>query len=98
LALQAMLGLSNAWVAIECHDSARSECWSWFGIFAVNIPASALVAMLLAFTVDLLEFHTQLLLSLLTYVVIGTLWWSVMLHVAIWMFSWASKKIGAKNA
>lgn len=97
-ALQALLGLNDAWMAIECHEGMASECWSWFGIFAVNIPASVLAAMLLGFTVDFLDFYPQWVLSFLVYVAVGTLWWLVVLHAANWTSSWLSKRAEKENA
>lgn len=77
-ALELALCIFDAKGAFECR--AHSECWTWFLTLALNIPASALVGIISESVVGDSTSTSGILITALLFLVIGTLWWSLLVH------------------
>lgn len=87
LAVQAWIGITEAWSIIRCHTTVGVECWPWFFSFTINFPASMLLIPLQKACNQYLGFYPALVLEYVLYVGLGTLWWSGLIHVAAWFIS-----------
>ena len=97
LAIELFVGVIDAKSVYRCHSEFGSECWPWFGIFAINLPASVLAASLLRATYSL-SFYPQWMLSFTVYVAIGTIWWALVVHCCFWAIVKVKGKLRQKNA
>ena len=91
-AAQFLLGSWEALTIVQSHR-AGSEYWPLFFIFVVNLPASILAADLVGVLDPFLSFYPRLVASLVVYVLIGTLWWSLLTHLVLWLSSWTIRSI-----
>jgi hypothetical protein len=77
--------------AMSC-SAAHSECWSWFGAFLLNLPASVLI-MWVADKMQTSAFFTGML-----FVLIGTAWWSLILHLVTAGLAWVRRALGVPHS
>ncbi len=75
----------ETWTVIRCYN-VTADCWPWFFTMAANFPASIIIFDINSFIYDLLHVKsiwTQTAIMGSTFLIIGTLWWSVILHALI---------------
>lgn len=77
------LALFEAHGAYQCRN--HSECWPWFFILALNMPASVLVYQIPFSSIGDTSTNAGILLTSVAFVAVGTLWWSFLLHMAIYI-------------
>ncbi len=80
---------------IYCHNTA-GECWSWFFAFIANIPASIVINSIqhfihISFAIESFAIDSALVYML--YLLIGTLWWYFLIHLAILFYKYTSRFI-----
>jgi hypothetical protein len=83
--IEALLVLLESINYINCRFSA-TECWPFFFATAANFPVSIGVmkftsAVSNTFQID--SIWIQLILESLSFFVVGTLWWSSLLHIPV---------------
>lgn len=96
LVIEFILCLAEAWRAINCYH-AGGGCWIWFFAFAANIPASIIIEsirgyLLKVMLIDSIGIVTAT--SFFIYLIIGTLWWSIVSHSLIFFYKYTSRPIG----
>jgi hypothetical protein len=84
--IEALLVLFESINYINCHFSGTTECWPFFFAMATNLPVSIGImqfnsAVSNTFQIDSIWF--QLILESLSFFVVGTLWWSSLLHIPV---------------
>ena len=68
----------------------RRESWPWFFTFTANLPASALIATLMTFLFNQFQiksFYGQTILSYFLFLIGGTLWWGLLLHITTGIYN-----------
>ena len=98
LVAQAWTATTEALDIIRCHTTVGVECWPWFFSYSVNIPASLLLIPLQKACDKYLGFYPALVLEYVSYVALGTLWWSSLVHAAAWFISALRSQSQGPNA
>jgi len=83
--IEALLVLIESVVAINCHFS-RTECWPFFFAMGVNLPVSIGVfefTHAISDTFQIESFWFWVVLHASSFFVVGTLWWSSLLHIPV---------------
>jgi hypothetical protein len=87
--LQFFLCTGEGLMIIDSYIGHR-ESWPWFFTFTANLPASALMAMLMTFLFNqfkITSFYGQTALSYFLFLVGGTLWWGLLLHITTGIYN-----------
>ncbi|MFT3898275.1 MAG: hypothetical protein QM719_11390 [Thermomonas sp.] len=91
------IGAFEAHAIYRCHTTI-SECWPWFFIFTLTLPASIGSSHLAGLAMDRLPFGPGLFASFVVYVSIGTLWWSLLLHGLRFLLTWRTRRNPSDSA
>lgn len=87
LPMELFLSGLDLYAVIDSHLNG-GEWWPWIISFVFNLPISPIILRVLDVTSPHLNFYAQQIVAFLLFVVIGTLLWSLLLHVVIWFLSW----------
>src|SRR5690242_16072826 len=77
-------GLFETNGAYQCHYHA--ECWPWFFTLIVNFPASVIVYQIPFDLIGNTDTPASILITSGLFVIVGTLWWSLLLHTVTYIF------------
>lgn len=86
VSVQTILCVIETVRSIQCHiyGSLYQECWPWFFIFTLNIPASAVFEQVYGILVTRFEMHgfaATTLMRCSIYVLGGSVWWCVIILI-----------------
>ena len=73
--------------AIQCHYSSK-ECWPWFFATLINYPFSVQIFQFVRFVYDqfqITSFVIQTTIMAVSFFVFGSLWWSALLHIPVFV-------------
>ena len=97
LVVEIIITTIEAISAIECHTSGNYGCWSWFFIFLVNLPASIIIADLTGPIIGQLSFYPSVVVTYISFVIVGTIWWAFLGHTIYWLYSLYKKNMGLED-
>ena len=84
-AIEALFVLFETLSVIHCHYTS-SECWPFFFVMVANLPASIGIFKFVGFFYDAFHiesFWLQTSLMASSFLIIGTLWWSMLTHIPV---------------
>lgn len=95
-----LLVILETWSIYNCYYT-DAECWPWFIPMIANFPASIAIFKLIGFIYDLFNIKSYLIqtgLMACAFLIIGTLWWSLVLHSLYIFYKYTSVFVGDRHS
>lgn len=89
--LQLIACVLEAAILIDSHVRGL-ESWPWFFVFVADLPASLVVQSIANFFNANLNFWAELALTFVLFLVLGTVWWTILAKLVMTLFAWLAGK------